>query len=137
MRTRLGRAWWRGPNRWRGNAPTQTLVSALNHPMTKVRGLRSQLVRNGPHTITIGGHTDSVAIRSSRFPSNWELSSARAGSVVWYLQSNGIDSKRLRTVGYADTRPIVADLTPETRAINLRVEITLALPPGGSSEVSR
>lgn len=79
--------------------------------------------------ITVEGHTDSVPIRNPRFPSNWELSGARAGSVVRYLESNGISSEKLRAVGYADTRPIDNNDTAEGRANNRRVELSIAVSP--------
>ncbi|WP_335944066.1 OmpA family protein [Pseudomonas sp. G166] len=78
-----------------------------------------------PHKVIVAGHTDTQDIRSSRFPSNWELSSARAGSVVRYLQSNGISSDRLTAVGYADTRPLADNATTQGRARNRRVEFIL------------
>lgn len=79
--------------------------------------------------ITVEGHTDSVPIRSTRFPSNWELSGARAGSVVRHFEANGIPSNRLRAVGYADTRPLESNETAEGRASNRRVELTIAVDP--------
>lgn len=78
-----------------------------------------------PHKVIVAGHTDTQDIRSSRFPSNWELSGARAGSVVRYLQSNGIKSDRLTAVGYADTHPLGDNTTAEGRASNRRVELIL------------
>jgi chemotaxis protein MotB len=78
-----------------------------------------------PHNVIVAGHTDTQDIRSSRFPSNWELSGARAGSVVRYLQSNGIKSNRLAAVGYADTHPLGDNTTAEGRASNRRVELIL------------
>lgn len=57
--------------------------------------------------IDVEGHTDNVPIRSSRFPSNWELSSARASNVVNYFMDNGIEDKRLKASGYADSRPVI------------------------------
>lgn len=77
------------------------------------------------HVITVEGHTDSVPIRSARYPSNWELSGSRAGSVVRYLEANGIDSRRLKAVGYADTRALADNATAEGRAANRRVELML------------
>ncbi|TWB41720.1 OmpA/MotB family protein [Nitrospirillum pindoramense] len=58
--------------------------------------------------VTVEGHTDSNAINTARFPSNWELSAARAAAVVRMLISDGVPANRLRAVGYADTRPHVA-----------------------------
>ncbi|NLC36912.1 MAG: OmpA family protein [Alcaligenaceae bacterium] len=78
------------------------------------------------HEVTVEGHTDAVPVRrNARYPSNWELSSARAGSVVRYLQANGIHRSRLKAVGYADTRPIADNNTPVGRAANRRVELML------------
>jgi len=78
------------------------------------------------HTITVEGHTDSVPmLRNRRYPSNWELSGARAGSVVRYLEANGVASNRLRAVGNADTRPLSDNSTPEGRASNRRVELIM------------
>lgn len=78
-----------------------------------------------PHIVTVEGHTDSIPIRSARYPSNWELSGSRAGSVVRYLEANGIDSRRLKAVGYADTRPLGDNTSAEGRAANRRVELML------------
>lgn len=78
-----------------------------------------------PHKLIVAGHTDTQDIRSTRFPSNWELSSARAGSVVRYLQANGIQPQRLAAIGYADTRPLTDNSTAEGRARNRRVELIL------------
>ncbi|HXE19854.1 OmpA family protein [Castellaniella sp. UC4442_H9] len=79
------------------------------------------------YDITVEGHTDSVPVRSSApYPSNWELSSARAGSVVRYLQANGIPKSHLRAVGFADSRPIADNGTPEGRARNRRVELVVS-----------
>lgn len=85
-----------------------------------------QVLGNTNHTITVEGHTDSVPVRRNvRYPSNWELSSARAGSVVRYLQANGIRGDRLKAIGYADTRPIADNNTPDGRARNRRVELVI------------
>jgi chemotaxis protein MotB len=90
------------------------------------------VLKASTHTITVEGHTDAVPIRSARYPSNWELSGSRAGSVVRYLESNGIDSRRLKAVGYADTRPLADNSTAEGRASNRRVELILeATDPKG------
>lgn len=78
------------------------------------------------HKITVEGHTDSVPMLSNRrYPSNWELSGARAGSVVRYLEANGVASNRLRAVGNADTKPLGDNATPEGRASNRRVELIM------------
>ncbi|MEA1676698.1 OmpA/MotB family protein [Nitrospirillum sp. BR 11163] len=71
--------------------------------------------------ITVEGHTDDVAISTARFPTNWELSSARASAVVRELIANGVDPARLRAVGYANTKP----LDVRDRAANRRVTIVV------------
>ncbi len=95
----------------------------------------ARTLKDSPHAITIEGHTDAIPIRSARFPSNWELSSARAGSVVRYLEANGIASRRLRAVGYADTRPLAQNNTAANRALNRRVELMLEMPATQTGQV--
>lgn len=73
----------------------------------------------------IAGHTDNVPIRSRRFPSNWELSTARAVSVARYLLEQGMPADSISAAGYADTQPIDTNDTPEGRAHNRRIEIQL------------
>ncbi|MNN57136.1 Outer membrane porin F precursor [compost metagenome] len=80
------------------------------------------------HVIAVVGHTDSVPVRSGRYPSNWELSGSRAGGVVRYLEANGVPSNRLRAVAYADTRPLADNATAEGRASNRRVELIMETP---------
>lgn len=77
------------------------------------------------YRITVTGHTDNVPISTDRFPSNWELSSARAGSVVRYFESQGVSSARLVATGHAETRPLAENDTIEGRAKNRRVELIL------------
>ena len=77
--------------------------------------------------VEVGGHTDNVPIHTERYPTNWELSAARAASVARYLQARGIAPERLRAVGYGPYRPIADNATPEGRARNRRVEIFMRL----------
>jgi len=78
--------------------------------------------------VRVEGHTDDVPIKSAAFPSNWELSAARAIAVVRFLQDQGVDPARLAAAGYGEWQPIAANDTPEGRAQNRRIEITLAAP---------
>lgn len=80
------------------------------------------------YTIVVEGHTDNIPIQTARFPSNWELSAARASSVVRQLEARGLNPTRLRATGLADTRPLASNDTPQGRALNRRVEITLEPP---------
>lgn len=83
------------------------------------------------YQITIEGHTDDVPINTVQFPSNWELSTARAASVVRYFIELGVDPQRLRASGYADTFPKApnrgegGEAIPENQAQNRRVLIKL------------
>jgi chemotaxis protein MotB len=77
------------------------------------------------HPIAVEGNTDDVPVHSSVYPSNWELSTARASTVVRFLISNGVQAARLSAVGYASLRPIASNATPAGRALNRRVEIVL------------
>ncbi|MGA0583352.1 MAG: OmpA family protein [Castellaniella sp.] len=91
----------------------------------------AKVLSDAGYDITVEGHTDSVPVRSNaRYPSNWELSSARAGSVVRYLQANGIAKEHLKAVGYADARPIADNGSPDGRARNRRVELVVEKPHG-------
>jgi len=77
------------------------------------------------HPITVAGHTDNQPISTSRFPSNWELSVARAVSVVKFLNQHGVSALRLSPSGYSYFHPIASNATPQGRARNRRVEIIL------------
>jgi chemotaxis protein MotB len=86
------------------------------------------VLKGSEYTITVEGHTDALPVRGGQYPSNWELSGARAGRVVRYLAVNGVGSTRLRAIGYADTRPLASNNTEQGRASNRRVEIILEQP---------
>jgi chemotaxis protein MotB len=87
----------------------------------------------------IAGHTDDDPIKTSRFPSNWELSTARAVDVTRYLIAEGMDPKQVSAVGYGEFAPVVANDTDEHKAQNRRIEIALQpniadLPQGDGGE---
>ena len=77
------------------------------------------------HQIAVEGHTDSVPISSAQYPSNWELSTARATTVVRYFISRSVDASRLTASGYADLHPLASNATDRGRQLNRRVEIVL------------
>ncbi len=93
------------------------------------------VLADNDYPITVEGHTDPVPIQNDRFPSNWELSTYRATSVLRNLIDSGIDPARLRAIGYADTRPIADNDSGEGRALNRRVELILETPPGVASDI--
>ncbi|MEJ2213636.1 MAG: flagellar motor protein MotD [Gammaproteobacteria bacterium] len=78
--------------------------------------------------IYVEGHTDNVPIQTLAFPSNWELSAARAASVVAYVTRQGVDPHRLAAIGYGEYRPIADNTTVEGRSKNRRV--TMIIRPG-------
>jgi len=81
--------------------------------------------------LRIEGHTDDTRLGNSRLRSNWELSAARAASVVEYFQDvHHAKPELLTAAGRASSMPIAPNDTPEHRELNRRIEITLELPPG-------
>lgn len=83
----------------------------------------ASLIKEHDYPLAIEGHTDNIPINSPLYPSNWELSSCRATAVLRFLIDNyQIPPDRLVAVGYSDTRPLVANDSPENRAKNRRVE---------------
>jgi chemotaxis protein MotB len=76
-------------------------------------------------SIRIEGHTDNVPIKSAQFPSNWELSAARAINVAKYLQQQGLDPANLSAAAFSEFKPVADNATKEGRAKNRRIEITL------------
>jgi chemotaxis protein MotB len=78
-----------------------------------------------PNQILVEGHTDNVPIRTIAFPSNWELSAARAASVVHLFTRQGVDSSRLAAIGYGEFRPVGDNETEEGRQKNRRVALIM------------
>lgn len=86
----------------------------------------AQVLGAVPNRIAIEGHSDSRPISTARFPSNWELSGARAATVLRYLvEQHDFEPERLTATGYADTRPVASEETSTGRALNRRVEIVV------------
>lgn len=96
-----------------------------------------------PYRVEVQGHTDGLPIQNQVYPSNWELSAARAGTVVRELIVRGVPGVRLSAVGFADTHPLAPDEDEAGRGRNRRVEFLLtrasdspkrAATPAGSGE---
>lgn len=86
----------------------------------------SSVLATKPGQVLVAGHTDNVPIRTGRFRSNWELSAARAVTVLHSLLRNKqLDEERVVVQGFADTKPMVANDSAEGRAQNRRVELAL------------
>ncbi|WP_209123893.1 flagellar motor protein MotS [Alkalihalobacillus sp. BA299] len=82
-----------------------------------------------PNMVKVEGHTDSRPISTYRYPSNWELSGARASSVIRYLVDNhDLEANRFIATGYGDTRPVVPNTTVENLQTNRRVVIVISDP---------
>ena len=84
-----------------------------------------QIAKIANHKVRVEGHTDSVPIATALFPSNWELSAARAAGVVRYLSSHGLSPQQLSAQGFGPYQPIADNKTREGRARNRRIEIVL------------
>jgi chemotaxis protein MotB len=99
-----------------------TLQSAGDPLLSEVANL---LKVEGTHPITVEGNTDDVPIANSQYPSNWELSTARATSVVRYFIAHGVPDQRLGAAGYSDLHPVASNATVTGRALNRRVDIVV------------
>ncbi|MCP3979338.1 MAG: OmpA family protein [bacterium] len=89
----------------------------------------ADIAKNQSGMLEVEGHTDDIPVSNSRYPSNWELSSARAGSAARYMIDRGMPPPRIKAVGYADTRPIEANTNSKNRSLNRRVEFLFVRPP--------
>lgn len=78
-----------------------------------------------PNNIRVEGHTDNVPLAGGVFASNWELSAARAATVVRMLVDNGVEPRRLSVVAYGEYRPVLPNTTPDGRNANRRVVLTI------------
>jgi len=85
----------------------------------------AEVVRRMKNVINIEGHTDNIPIDTLEFPSNWDLSSARATTVVREFIKNGISAKRLSAVGYGEFHPVADNNSEEGRIKNRRVVLVL------------
>jgi chemotaxis protein MotB len=83
------------------------------------------IAQEGGHPVKVEGHTDDQPIHTSQYPSNWQLSGARAAAVVQSLGAAGVSGKRMSLAGYAAEHPVAGNTTPTGRAKNRRVEIIL------------
>lgn len=91
--------------------------------------VESAFSQNAEMFLDIVGHTDNLPIHSYLFPSNWELSAARAASVARFATNDFPIGNKMRVIGYSDTAPIGLNDTPEGRAKNRRVELVLLTHP--------
>ncbi len=86
----------------------------------------ARVLRNRDNAVKVEGFTDNQPIRTSRFPSNWELSTARAAAVVRMLSMEGIEPERLAAIGYGEYQPLARNDTEEGRRRNRRVVLLIS-----------
>lgn len=97
----------------------------LKKPSEKVLEPLVPLLNELNNPISIEGHTDNLPIVSGHYESNWELSTARALSVLNYLEDTGIDPERLALVGYGEYRPVKPNDSDDNRQFNRRVNLVI------------
>lgn len=103
--------------------------AGLNPGTVNVLGSLIGLIEAFPNDIIVEGHTDTVPVRGGAFHSNWELSIARAVSVVNFFIDGGMSPKQLIAAGYGEFHPAYPNDTETNRAKNRRIEITLVRQP--------
>ncbi|MCA9668123.1 MAG: OmpA family protein [Myxococcales bacterium] len=91
----------------------------------KLKEVAAILASMSDQRFQVAGHTDNIPIKTRRFRSNWELSTARAVNVVKFMSKNGMDPKRLSAAGYSQYDPVGDNSTDAGRQVNRRIEITI------------
>jgi flagellar motor protein MotB len=107
---------------------TALFASGTAQPAPRAQEIIEKLVAaigNGKNAVIVEGHTDNLPIRNAQYPSNWELSSARAASVARALQERGVDPDRLTASGMAQTKPRSSNQTEQGRRENRRVSLII------------
>src|SRR5699024_92064 len=106
--------------------PYTTLFRSIRKSGKTVLDKIGYLLADIPNRVEVEGHTDSRPIANYRYPSNWELSGARASRVIMYLlEKYDFDKSRFSAVGYADTQPRVPNDSADNWQKNRRVEIVI------------
>jgi chemotaxis protein MotB len=113
-------------------ASGQAALDVRSHPL--LAEISQLLNVDETHPIDVEGHTDSVPIQGGLYPSNWELSTARASTVVRFLAEHGVSPARMTASGYAEQRPLASNATAAGRTRNRRVEIVMKRIYGSESE---
>ena len=86
----------------------------------------SDILKDKPNPIHVEGYTDNVPIETVQFPSNWELSAARAASVVRYFEQRGVNPAQLAAVGYGEHHPVADNNTEDGRSRNRRIALVIS-----------
>jgi chemotaxis protein MotB len=96
----------------------------------------AEVLRHEPNSVRVEGYTDNQPIRTLQFPSNWELSAARAGNVVHELIDAGLQPDRLAVVGFGEHQPVADNATVEGRNANRRVLLVILAAPQGPDAIT-
>jgi chemotaxis protein MotB len=91
----------------------------------KILSTIAPAVKALPNSIQVDGHTNQLKVRTSFYPSGWELSTARASTVVRYFAGHGIAANRMTASGYSDTRPLISPKDPKSITMNRRVDVVI------------
>ena len=106
-----------------------TINAGAQPTLDRIAGI---IAEERKHPVEVEGHTDNRPIRTSQYPSNWQLSGARAAAVVQRLTRSGVAGWRVSLGGYAAEHPVARNATPAGRAKNRRVEIILTRMHGAN-----
>lgn len=101
----------------------------LSIPAQDILVRLADALKKFPNPIRVEGHTDNVPIRSSEFLSNWELSAARAATVVHLLMRAGVSPQRMSVIGLSEYRPVADNNDEKGRNRNRRVQLIIPTPP--------
>lgn len=101
-------------------------------PLARIAGV----LKNLPNRVQVEGYTDNVPIRNAVYPSNWELSAARAASVVEVLAHAGVDAQRMAAIGYGEHRPVADNASADGRLRNRRVVMVVLNQPDPRADVA-
>ncbi len=108
--------------------------AVLQPQSTETLAAVARVLSQVENPVQVEGHTDNIPINSPSFPSNWELSSSRAGSVVRLFVEQGVPAARMVAIGYADNRPIDTNATLAGRSRNRRVNVLILNEVGGVAQ---
>lgn len=126
-----------------GGAPffpsgSAALTPQIQAALDKLAPALKEALAKGKGEILVEGHTDNRPIQTRFYPSNWELSTARATNVVQYLvRRHGLPPPRISAIGYGEFRPVAPNDTPENMAKNRRVVLFVKATESGRSEKER
>ena len=99
--------------------------ATLSNQASRILTSLTDVFKDSRNPLYVSGYTDNLPISTVKYPSNWELSSARAASVVQLMADNGIDPSRMGAIGFGEFRPVSDNSTPENRQKNRRVIIRI------------